>query len=189
MEDAPPANESLSIKNVTLMFTDIRGSTALYDKLGDAAAYKIVREHFDILFYYVEKNGGVLIKTIGDAIMASFIKPLDAVLTGWEIQESFSEINKNMQMGQLVQLKIGIHGGPALMVNLNDRIDYFGQTVNMAARIQGLAKGDEMYFSEYCRQDPEVIEFLKPRIKNLAKADVSLKGIEGTRRVYRLLYT
>jgi class 3 adenylate cyclase len=188
LEDAPPVTESLSIRNVTLMFTDIKGSTELYDLLGDAAAYKIVREHFEILFEKIGESGGIIVKTIGDAVMASFLRPVDAVRTAWYVHEAFIEFNRVADLRSPVLLKIGIHGGPALMVNLNERLDYFGGTVNITARVQGLAKGDEIYITEYVRQDPDAVRFLGSVIRKLGRGNAHLKGIQGSRRVYKLMY-
>ncbi len=74
--------ESLHISQVCIMFTDVKGSTALYERLGDSAAYALIRDHFDVLFRRVEDNGGVIVKTIGDSVMASFKRPADGIAAG-----------------------------------------------------------------------------------------------------------
>ena len=61
----------MAIANVVLLFTDLKGSTSMYEALGDGAAYNLVRDHFDYLTNLIERHGGVLVKTIGDAVMAA----------------------------------------------------------------------------------------------------------------------
>lgn len=87
------SRESLAISHVCIMFTDIKGSTSLYDRLGDSAAYALVREHFDVLFHRVEQNDGVIVKTIGDSVMASFKSSADGVAAALAIQAAFRDFN------------------------------------------------------------------------------------------------
>ncbi len=178
--------ESLRIGQVCIMFTDIKGSTALYDRLGDSAAYGIVRDHFDILFRTVEEHDGVIVKTIGDSVMASFKRPADAVAAAVAIQEAFGEYNRRENLRNEILVKVGLHAGSTIMVNLNNRLDYFGQTVNMAARIENTAEGGEVIISDAVRTDRDVIEGLRGKVANLTKRLVELKGISGSHAVYRL---
>jgi class 3 adenylate cyclase len=92
------------------------------------------------------RNNGAIIKTIGDAVMAAFLSPADGVAAGPGMRNEIAHFNRGKQDRELI-LKIGIHSGAAIAVTLNDRLDYFGQTVNIAARVQGLAEADEIYLS------------------------------------------
>jgi len=83
-----------------------------------------------------------------------------------------------------VIIKMGVHGGPAIAVTLNDRFDYFGQTVNRAARVQGLAQDHEIYFSEPVFQDPACRRLLAVRKVAVRRWRTQLKGIEGDQIVY-----
>ena len=114
--------ESLSISQVCIMFTDIKGSTALYDRLGDSAAYGLVRDHFDILFRTVQQNDGVIVKTIGDSVMASFKRPEDGVAAAMGIQAAFNQFNARENLRDEIIVKIGLHAGSTIMVNLNNRL-------------------------------------------------------------------
>jgi len=177
------AEESLEIRQVVFLFTDIRGSTALYEQLGDARAYNLVREHFKVLFRAVEDHGGVVVKTIGDAVMASFRSPsaaLEAALNGQAAMVGL----KVPGTDEAVVVKMGLHGGPAIAVTLNDRFDYFGQTVNRAARVQGLAKNQEIYFSDAVFQNPACRTLLAARKTAVRRWKAQLKGIEGDHIVY-----
>ncbi len=182
-EDVLSIEESLEVKSITLLFTDIKGSTPLYDSLGDAKAYKLVRDHFAYLFTAVEKQHGVIVKTIGDAVMASFQRQVDALNAVLDI---FKEIQKIRipQIEKPIEVKFGIHTGPAIVVNLNNRLDYFGQNVNMAARIQDLAKGHQLFISEKVWQDPQIQAALAD--KKVTRYAVQLKGIKERQIVYAL---
>lgn len=134
--DALQPDQRLKITSLTFLFTDLKGSTALYDRVGDLKAYDLVREHFDLLNRIVAAEAGAVVKTIGDAVMATFESPEHAVAAALKMREAIGGIEGE---GEDLLLKIGIHEGPCLAVMLNDRQDYFGQTVNIAARVQGLA--------------------------------------------------
>ena len=178
--------ESLSISQVCIMFTDIKGSTSLYDRLGDSVAYGLVRDHFDVLFREVEKHEGVIVKTIGDSVMASFKSPSSGVAAALAIQEAFTEFNLRENLKNEISVKIGLHAGSTIMVNLNNRLDYFGQVVNMAARIQGTAAGGEIIVSSAIRRDPESIGRMKGHVKALRRRLENLKGISGQQETFRL---
>lgn len=178
--------ESLGIKQVCLMFTDIKGSTELYDRFGDSAAYGLVRDHFELLFDRVQRRGGVVVKTIGDAVMASFRHSADGVAAAADIRAAFLEFNKREGLRGQILVKVGLHAGPAIMVNLNNRTDYFGQTVNLAARIQGVAEGGEVIVSEAVARDGAVPAVLRPVLKSLGRRVVELKGISKPQTIYRL---
>ncbi|HUI72234.1 MAG TPA: adenylate/guanylate cyclase domain-containing protein [Spirochaetia bacterium] len=181
--------ESLSISQVCIMFTDIKGSTELYERLGDSAAYGLVRDHFDILFRSVEQNGGVIVKTIGDSVMASFRRPADGVAAAIAIQSAFEQFNKRENLRNEIIVKIGLHSGSTIMVNLNNRLDYFGQVVNMAARIQGTADGGDIIISKEIRRDHNAIQRMRGHVKALTRRPRSLKGISGTQETFRLEFS
>src|SRR4029079_7551432 len=129
--------ETLPIADRTYLCSDLKDSTPLYESVGDVNAYFLVRQHFDILNKIIRERSGTIVKTIGDAVMAGFEHPRDAVLASIEMIEELSRFNRTAS--QPLGLKVGVHRGRAIAVRLNDRIDYFGQDVNIAARVQGLA--------------------------------------------------
>jgi len=178
--------ESLQIRHVAIMFTDIKGSTALYDRLGDSAAYSLVRDHFEILFRVVREHGGIIVKTIGDAVMASFKRAADGAAASVAIQKAFEAFNRKENIRGQVLVKIGLHAGKTIAVNLNNRVDYFGQTVNMAARIQSTARGGEAIISQAVRSDRDAIRAVSGAVKSLTRMNTVLKGIQQSQMVYRL---
>lgn len=128
------------------MFTDLKGSTSLYEAIGDTAAYKLVRDHFDYLHRVVEAHRGTPIKTMGDAIIAAFSDGADAVAAGLRLQTGVGEFNRGRDDGGVV-LKIGLHRGACIAVTADDKLDYFGSMVNLAARLQGQSRGGDVVVS------------------------------------------
>src|ERR1700738_808389 len=128
-------DQRLKITSLTFLFTDLKGSTALYERVGDLAAFDLVRAHFHALLEIISSEKGAVVKTIGDAVMATFIRPEHAIVAGLRMRAAMDVLNVERGTRDLV-VKIGIHEGPGLAVMLNERQDYFGQTVNIAARVQ-----------------------------------------------------
>src|SRR5262249_54160247 len=117
---------------------DLKGSTELYERVGDLVAFDLVRAHFQVLNEAVAAEAGAVVKTIGDAVMATFPTPDRAVAAALRMRKAMHALNDGRGREDLL-LKIGIHEGPCLAVVLNDRQDYFGTTVNIASRVQSLA--------------------------------------------------
>ena len=151
--------DEVGIGRVALMFTDLQGSTALYERVGDAAAYRLVRDHFAFLVATVREHNGALVKTIGDAVMASFSDPADAVRAALAVQAQVAGFNRE-QGDQHIVIKVGLHCGPCIAVTMNDRLDYFGSVVNMAARLEGQSAGGDIVLSTETHADPAVQELL-----------------------------
>jgi class 3 adenylate cyclase len=167
--------EEISVGSVTLMFTDLRESTRLYRRIGDAPAFGRVREHFQMLEEAVAGEGGAIVKTMGDSVMAAFRRPIEALRAVWKAQTTIADRGEPM-----LWLKAGIHRGPCIVVNLNDRLDYFGSTVNIAARLPGFSQGGELIFSEAIHDDPEVQDFLAQNLKPnaLSRFTGEVKGFD-----------
>jgi adenylate cyclase len=175
--------EEISVGATTLMFTDLRNSTKLYREIGDAPAFGRVREHFEILEKAVAAEGGSMVKTMGDAIMAAFRNPVSAVRAIWTVQKQIAE-----RGDPPLSLKIGIHHGPCIIVNLNDRLDYFGSTVNIAARLPNFSAGGEAIFSEPIHNDQEVIEFLEKNAppNSLTRFQGDIRGYDQSMLLWRI---
>lgn len=138
------AGSSLRVAKVALLFTDLTDSTALYARVGDAKAFKVVHEHFDLLMSIVAARRGTLVKTIGDAVMAAFVEERDAVEAAIEMLERFPTFRGGLPEAGRTFLKVGVYAGPCYVVTANGILDYFGQTVNLAARLQGAAGAGEV---------------------------------------------
>lgn len=177
----------LRLRSLTLLFTDLKGSTALYDQTGDVFAYNLVQEHYKILTESVRENAGAVIKTMGDAIMATFSSPLDGVKAAIQMMDKMGPFNSRLrQENRSLGLKIGLHEGSALAVNAEDRLDYFGQTVNVAARVQALAQADEICVTEQVFQADGVRRAFADKGYQEERRLVSLKGVGQPANVYQL---
>jgi len=141
-----------------------------------------VQQHFERLLHVVVSNNGAVIKTIGDAVMAGFERPSDAVRSGIAMREEIRQFNE-VRQGQDIVLKVGIHRGPSIAVTLNERLDYFGQTVNIAARVLGQANGDEICMSRDV-VDAAGVGYLLARFA-ITQQDILLKGIDRSVVVFR----
>jgi class 3 adenylate cyclase len=175
--------EEISIGSVTLMFTDLRDSTRLYRRIGDASAFGRVREHFDVLEQAIASEGGAIVKTMGDSVMATFRHPIHALRAVWNAQTKIAEYGEPM-----LWLKVGLHKGPCIVVNLNDRLDYFGSTVNIAARLPAFSRGGELVLTEEINDDPEVRRFLAENVKlgALSPFTGNVKGFDEPFTLWRL---
>lgn len=150
--------EQISVGNLAVLFTDLRDSTRLYREIGDAPAFGRVMSHFDALRDAVAAQDGAVVKTIGDAVMAVFRRPVAALQAVLRAQRAVSAIAPG---GRSLALKAGIHLGPCIAVTLNGRLDYFGSTVNLAARLHRFSSGNDVVISQAMRSDPEVAEWLR----------------------------
>ncbi len=177
------ATEGIAVREITLLFTDLKGSTALYERIGDLNAYMLVQRHFEELQAVTVKHHGAVTKTIGDAVMAAFLDPADAVRAALEMRDAIERLNHDRAQRDFV-LKIGLHRGAAIAVTLNERLDYFGQTVNIAARVQNLADGDEIWMTGEVHAAPGVDTVLAPLA--VQRSEAELKGVAGAVPVYRV---
>ena len=132
----------IGVGKLTILFTDLKDSTQLYERVGDASAYSDVQKHFNSLGAVIQKNEGTIVKTIGDSIMAAFSIHQNALRAAKEIQQSVRQLNEELL--NPVTIKIGFHEGPVIAVNANGVLDYFGRTVNMAARVQQQSIGNDI---------------------------------------------
>ena len=178
-------DQRLKITSLTFLFTDLKGSTALYERVGDLVAFDIVKEHFRILQEIIATESGAVVKTIGDAVMATFPTPDRALAAALHIRDAMGALNAQHQNEDLL-LKIGLHEGPCLAVMLNDRQDYFGQTVNIAARVQGLAVSHSILATSSVVLHPQVSERLEADGIKPAARWLPVRGIAHELAVYEI---
>jgi class 3 adenylate cyclase len=170
--------EQISVGTLTVLFTDLRNSTQLYREIGDATAFGRVMNHFDVLKKVIADEDGALVKTIGDAVMAVFRQPASALKAMLSAQEILAAPANGVAP---LTLKAGVHSGPCIAVTLNDRLDYFGSTVNMAARLESLSTGDDVIISRALYDDAEVREFIATENLQATAFEMLLKGFQEER--------
>lgn len=170
--------EQISVGTLTVLFTDLRNSTRLYREIGDATAFGRVMNHFDVLKRVIAAEDGAVVKTIGDAVMAVFRRPAGAVKAMLVAQEQLAAPGPGVAP---LTLKAGIHSGPCIAVTLNERLDYFGSTVNMAARLESLSNGNDVVISRTLCDDPEVRQLIADEGLTATPFEMLLKGFEEER--------
>jgi class 3 adenylate cyclase len=181
--------DEVAVGRIALLFSDLKGSTALYQSIGDASAYHLVRDHFAFMTKVIRAHEGAIVKTIGDAVMAAFFSPAQAVAAAIDIQRQVAAFNRETRVADgsaspPIVIKLGVHSGPTIAVTLNDRLDYFGSTVNMAARLQGQSEGGEIVLSQEAAADPAVTPLLAG-LSTVAD-QASLKGFDQPVGFFRL---
>ena len=178
--DTLDVDQGLKITSLTFLFTDLKGSTELYERVGDIVAYDLVREHFRVLNEIVASEAGAVVKTIGDAVMATFPSPDRALAAAIRMRKSVHALKKDLL------IKIGIHEGPCLAVTLNDRLDYFGQTVNIAARVQGLAHERAIFATKPVVEHPQVAKMLAAGQLVATEQLAALRGVADKMAVFQI---
>jgi class 3 adenylate cyclase len=170
--------ERISVGVMTIVFTDLKNSTALYREIGDAPAFGRVLNHFDTIREAVAEEDGGIVKTMGDAVMAAFTHPASALRAMRRAQAALSAPGKG---GPAFALKCSVHQGPCLAINQNERLDYFGTTVNVGARLCALSTGSDIVVSGQVLRDPEVAALLSgpgPVLRSRRDA-APLRGMDG----------
>ena len=183
-----PEGQSLGVKRLAIFFSDLRGSTALYERVGDAQAYQWVCEHFKVIFDAATRHHGTAVKTIGDGVMGVFADPKDALTGLAEAVKGLAELNARAMLSDKNQLiiKVGMHIGPCIVVTLNGRLDYFGKTVNVAARLSELATGNDVILSHAVLEQPETCS-LAEGFGQLFPLAARLRGVQEPFELHRLV--
>lgn len=183
--DTLAIGQRLKILSLTFLFSDLKGSTELYERVGDLVAFDLVNEHFRLLQEIIASEQGAIVKTIGDAVMATFATPDHAIAAAVRMRKAMDQLGAERRQGSLL-LKMGIHEGPCLAVTLNEQQDYFGQTVNIASRVQGLAASRAIVATGHVVENAEAAALLaaaglKPTLRHEA-----LRGIADEMAVYEI---
>ena len=174
----------IEIRNLTFLFSDLKDSTAMYERTGDNPAYALVRDHFVILGDAIVNHQGALVKTIGDAVMGVFPSPQQGVAASLQIQAEIARLNAARPEREPLIVKLGLHAGPCIAITANSILDYFGSTVNTAARVQGVSTGGDMVVTDTVYESEDVAEMLNGLPQE--QFEVRLKGLSQTFKLYRI---
>jgi class 3 adenylate cyclase len=183
--DTLAVGQRLRILSLTFLFSDLKDSTKLYERVGDLVAFDLVNEHFRLLQEIIASERGAVVKTIGDAVMATFETPDRAIAAAIRMREAMSDLGAERQHQGLL-LKMGIHEGSCLAVTLNGQQDYFGQTVNIASRIQGLAASRSIVVTESVVENADTRTLLEAIGLKPTRRSVALSGIADKVSVYEI---
>jgi class 3 adenylate cyclase len=173
----------LSVETMAVLFTDLIGSTAMYARTGDAGAFRIVNDHFGVVRDIVARYEGAIVKTIGDAVMAVFVDPAKCFDAALELDESIRTISAD---GEPLRMRVGFHVGPCIAMRANDRIDYFGTTVNLAARLESLARAGEITLAKEVALRPAIATRLGAAGERVTEETARVKGIADDVTVIRI---
>jgi class 3 adenylate cyclase len=183
--EALAIGQRLKILSLTFLFSDLKDSTELYERVGDLVAFDLVNEHFRLLQEIIASERGAVVKTIGDAVMATFETPDRAIAAAIRMREAMSDLGAERQHQSLL-LKMGIHEGSCLAVTLNGQQDYFGQTVNIASRVQGLAASRSIVVTESVVENAHARALLETNGLKPTLRRVALSGIADKVSVYEI---
>jgi len=172
----------------TVLFTDVEGSTALTERLGDAKAREVLRAHEGIVREALQAHGGAEVKAMGDGFMASFSSATRALECAINMQRALADWNAGVGAGlappdgaassaPTIRVRIGLNAGEPIA----EEKDLFGTAVNMAARIAARAEGGEILASDVVRQLVAGKGFLFSD-----RGEVELKGFEEPVRLYEV---
>jgi len=183
--DTLAIGQRLKILSLTFLFSDLKDSTELYEHVGDLVAFDLVNEHFRLLQEIIASERGAVVKTIGDAVMATFETPDRAIAAAIRMRAAMSDLGAARQH-QSLRLKMGIHEGSCLAVTLNGQQDYFGQTVNIASRVQGLAASRSIVVTESVVENADARALLQINGLTPEPRRVALSGIADKVSVYEI---
>jgi class 3 adenylate cyclase len=176
--------ERIVIGRQIILFTDLRGSTAMYSAIGDAPAYALVRDHFKILHDVVAAHHGGVVKTIGDSVMATFSDLGEALAAAQAMNGKLAGLKSKHNIR--LKLKCALHAGPCLTVNANDKLDYFGSVVNLAARLLEKCAGDDLVVADEIFHLAETQIFLRQTQASAEADKEQFTGFPDPIRVWRI---
>jgi class 3 adenylate cyclase len=176
--------ERIVVGSQIVLFTDLRGSTAMYSNIGDAPAYALVRDHFKILHDVVSAHHGGVVKTIGDSVMATFSDLAEALNAVRAMHTQLATMESKHKIR--LQLKCALHAGPCLAVNANDKLDYFGSVVNLAARMLEKCEGDDLVIADETFGRIETQNFLRETRQSAVADKEQFTGFPEPIRVWRI---
>ncbi len=164
----------------TVLFTDVEGSTALTQRLGDARARELLREHERMVREALKSHGGSEVKTMGDGFMASFTSATGALECAIAMQRAFAEHNESA--AEPIKVRVGLNAGePIAEEDPDGRSDLHGTVVNLAARIAAQAGGGEILTSDTVRGLVAGKQFLFAD-----RGETALRGFEDPVRLYEV---
>jgi class 3 adenylate cyclase len=174
----------LGIESMAILFTDLVGSTAMYSRAGDAPAFRLVTDHFAVIREIFDRRGGAIVKTIGDAVMGVFTDPAACLEAALEIDGAVRAIEHG---GVPLRLRVGLHYGPCIAMRANDRLDYFGTTVNLAARLEAQAGAGEVVLASTVAARDDVARVLAGALRKTQSEAVPVKGFTQPVEIVRIL--
>lgn len=179
--EAPAAGVELQVGTLCVAFSDIVGSTQMYEQLGDAKAYALVQEHFRVAHDIVASCEGSIVKTLGDGIMMCFVRPEQAVAASLRIATHARELAA--ASGVPFAVRVGLHQGPCFVIRANERLDLFGTSVNVSARLCRVAAANQVATSAGLLEHNSVHDVLARAKTTVRRVQSELRGFSGQHQV------
>lgn len=167
----------MTSRSLTIMFTDIQGFTARTSGSSREGLLDLLHRHESLMIPIVKQFGGTLVKTIGDALLCTFESPTNAVLCAVAMLETLDRHNAGTAEGEHIRVRAALASGEVECVGR----DVFGEAVNMAARIEGIAEAGEILLSETVQ-----LQMNKTEVPLAEAGRHALKGIPGEHRLFRV---
>ncbi len=175
------AGQLISIATTTLLLTSLADADVLYAEKGDAGAFAVIHEHMRLLEEAIRREGGALVKTVGEGVLAAFSETASAVRVGLGLPEILSQGELTGSM----KTRACVHRGPAMAATINDHLDYFGLTVAQVSAMLHSAEAGDLLLSQAVAADPSVIAALRARARDAVILTIPLPGLP-TALVHRL---
>ena len=169
----------MQTRNIAIMLTDIKGFTSKTASFSRAQTQELLTRHKELVLPVILRFHGRLVKTIGDAFLAAFDSPTDAVLCGVDIQQVLRDYNADKDQPQKIEIRIAINAGE---VAIHDDGDIYGDPVNITSRLESIAEAGEVFFTEAV--------YLAMNKREVPSSEIGyrqFKGITDKIKVYRVL--
>ena len=148
--------QMVSVATVTLMMAEIDGGAELYERLGDGAAFDVIREALVAMENCITQHGGAVVKVVAEGMIATFTDPGSAIKSGVAIHTALCSSDREYPLA----VRVAAHRGPAMVTTLNDRLDYFGSTVHVTKRLLDLGAAGDLIVTDAMIESSEISEFL-----------------------------
>lgn len=170
-------------RTATILFTNIRDSTALFERAGNEEAFGVLRAHLDVLRTAIEQQGGRVVKTVGDGVMAVFDAPAAAVRAVLRAHELMAS---DMDGIQPVHMKAGLHHGSCVVFESGEGEDFVGTTVNVAAHLARAGDGGDVVMSAVVFADAAVTDIAQRHELSVVTNEMLMKGSTLPLRYHKL---
>ena len=187
--DAPDPLAPVPVKSVYILVSDVVASTAMCASLGDVEGFSVIRDIYDFQEKIIDRLGGAIIKTYGDALFAAFTSGQEAMAAALSIQSDFDSYNATQHMKEQTSLKLSLHSGRCIAVNLADQLDLFGSTISMAAHLLHLCNKGNIVASEQAMKASGVKGLLDSDRTQSEPFETQIEGFDTATKLTRIALT
>lgn len=180
--------QDLHLAHNNILFVSIKNFTQLYSNCGDSQTFQMLKKYLASLEKVICRNDGIVVKTMGDVLMAAFSKTEHALEAALEAQVTLLLFYKNKTDQEKIEARMGLSSGEMLLATANNQLDYFGKTVNIANQIHSLARKNSVVFSQEIFSLPSSKRIIKKYSRQVHRSHVKLKGVVGEQILYQVSF-